>query len=165
MLLESHGGRWRRVGAALSVLWMGEILEAQPGSADPGRLCRKHIMLAQRDSRWDAVGVPVVIRILRFPAVWAFDDFVEIGISVVDTLQPEARIWPCLSRAALWRPACFPRVHLDGRDPGIRHRRGDVGDVATDAGGDDARQRLRAIPTTTSRTTRLPGTFGDARGG
>lgn len=76
----------------IDVLWMGEDLGTQRGPLISPKLYRKHI------KPWHArfaelgreFGVPVVIHSCGSSS-WAFDDFVEIGISVVDTLQPEAK--------------------------------------------------------------------------
>jgi uroporphyrinogen decarboxylase len=53
---------------------------------------------------------------------WAFDEFVEMGITVVETLQPEADGHGAgLSEGALWGPAGFPRLHLYRRAGGRWH--------------------------------------------
>ncbi len=76
----------------IDVLWMGEDLGTQRGPLISPRLYRKHI------KPWHArfadlgreFGVTVAIHSCGSSS-WAFDDFAEIGISVVDTLQPEAK--------------------------------------------------------------------------
>ncbi len=82
--LEAAAGR-------VDVLWLGEDLGTQRGPVISLDLFRKHIR--PRHQRFVDLGrkygVPVAIHSCGSSS-WAFDDFVEMGIAVVDTLQPEA---------------------------------------------------------------------------
>jgi uroporphyrinogen decarboxylase len=83
--LEAASGR-------VDMLWLGEDLGTQIGPMISLPLFRKHIRprhqrfvdLAKRH------GIPVMMHCCGSSS-WAFDDFAEMGISVVDTLQPEAK--------------------------------------------------------------------------
>lgn len=76
----------------IDLLWMGEDLGTQIGPLISLDLYRKH--LRPRHQKIVDLGkrfnLPVVIHSCGSSS-WAFDDFIEMGISVVDTLQPEAR--------------------------------------------------------------------------
>ena len=76
----------------IDLLWMGEDLGTQIGPLISLDLFRKHL-------RPRLQKVVDVAKEFKVPAMmhscgsssWAFDDFVEMGIGVVDTLQPEAK--------------------------------------------------------------------------
>ena len=74
------------------VLCIGEDLGTQKGPLVGMDLFRRHIR--PRLQRFVDVGrefgVPVMIHSCGSSS-WAFEDFIEMGISVVDTLQPEAK--------------------------------------------------------------------------
>jgi uroporphyrinogen decarboxylase len=76
----------------IDVLWMGEDLGTQKGPMISANLYRKH--LRPRHQRvvdlGKRYGIPVAIHSCGSSS-WAFRDFIEMGIHVVDTLQPEAR--------------------------------------------------------------------------
>jgi uroporphyrinogen-III decarboxylase len=76
----------------IDVLWMGEDLGSQIGpmiSLDMfRRLIRPHLQRYVDVAR--SYRVPVMMHCCGSSS-WAFDDFLEMGITVVDTLQPEAR--------------------------------------------------------------------------
>jgi uroporphyrinogen decarboxylase len=76
----------------IDVLWMGEDLGTQKGPMISAGLYRKH--LKPRHQRVvdmaKRFGIPVAIHSCGSSS-WAFDDFIAMGIDVVDTLQPEAR--------------------------------------------------------------------------
>jgi uroporphyrinogen decarboxylase len=76
----------------IDVLWMGEDLGTQKGPMISVDLYRRH--LRPRHQRvvdlGKKYGIPVAIHSCGSSS-WAFDDFIEMGIGVVDTLQPEAR--------------------------------------------------------------------------
>jgi uroporphyrinogen decarboxylase len=83
--LEAAAGR-------ADVLWLGEDLGSQTGALISLELFRKHIRprlqpYVDLGRAWE---IPVMIHSCGSSS-WAFDDFIEMGISVVDTLQPEAR--------------------------------------------------------------------------
>lgn len=84
----------RTLGAAggrVDFVWLGEDLGTQRGPLISLDLFRKHIR--PRHERFVAVakefGLPVMIHCCGSSS-WAFGDFIDMGISVVDTLQPEA---------------------------------------------------------------------------
>jgi len=76
----------------IDVLWLGEDLGTQRGPTISLALFRKHVRprfqtfadLAKHH------GVPAMMHSCGSSS-WAFDDFAEMGINVVDTLQPEAK--------------------------------------------------------------------------
>lgn len=76
----------------IDLLWMGEDLGTQSGPMISLELFRKQIR--PRLQRFVDLGthydIPVVIHSCGSSS-WAFDDFIEMGIGAVDTLQPEAR--------------------------------------------------------------------------
>jgi uroporphyrinogen decarboxylase len=76
----------------IDFIWMGEDLGTQRGPTLSLDLYRRRIRpLHQRVTDLaKAHGLPVMIHSCG-SSRWAFDDFLEIGIGVVDTLQPEAR--------------------------------------------------------------------------
>ncbi|MBP1649360.1 MAG: methylcobalamin:coenzyme methyltransferase [Bacteroidetes bacterium] len=75
----------------IDVLWLGEDLGTQAGPMVSLDLFRKH--LRPRHQVFVDLGkefdIPVMIHSCGSSS-WAFDDFIEMGISVIDTLQPEA---------------------------------------------------------------------------
>ena len=76
----------------IDVLWLGDDLGTQRGPLISPRLYRKHIKPWHRKfaALGESFGIPVAIHSCGSSS-WAFDDFIEIGIDVVDTLQPEAK--------------------------------------------------------------------------
>jgi uroporphyrinogen decarboxylase len=83
--LETAQGR-------IDLLKMGEDLGTQRGPTIGLALYRKHIR--PRHQRFvdlaKEYGIPVMIHCCGSSS-WAFEDFIEMGIDVVDTLQPEAK--------------------------------------------------------------------------
>ena len=75
----------------IDLVWMGEDLGTQRGPIISPALFRKHLRprLQKIVDCAQAHDVPVMIHSCGSSS-WAFDDFVEMGIRVVDTLQPEA---------------------------------------------------------------------------
>ncbi len=83
--LESAKGK-------IDLLWLGEDLGTQIGPMIGIELFRKHIR-PRHQKLVDLAkhhGIPVIIHSCGSSS-WAFDDFIEMGISIVDTLQPEAK--------------------------------------------------------------------------
>jgi uroporphyrinogen decarboxylase len=82
--LEAAKGR-------IDFLWLGEDLGTQRGPIISVEIFRKHIR--PKHQRFvdlaKSYGIPVMIHCCGSSS-WAFDDFAEMGIGVVDTLQPEA---------------------------------------------------------------------------
>jgi uroporphyrinogen decarboxylase len=76
----------------IDFLWLGEDLGSQRGPLISLPMFRKHIR--PRMQRFVDLGkhfgIPVMIHSCGSSS-WAFDDFAEMGIGVVDTLQPEAK--------------------------------------------------------------------------
>lgn len=76
----------------IDMLWIGEDLGTQIGPMISLDLFRKHIrprhqLFVDLAKKW---GIPVMIHSCGSSS-WAFDDFIDMGIQVVDTLQPEAK--------------------------------------------------------------------------
>ena len=76
----------------IDVLWLGEDLGTQRGPTISLELFRRH--LRPRLQRFVDLGkqwnIPVLMHSCGSSS-WAFDDFAEMGIAAVDTLQPEAK--------------------------------------------------------------------------
>ncbi len=76
----------------IDLFWMGEDLGTQRGPTISLELYRKHIR--PRHQRFvdlaKAYNVPVMLHSCGSSS-WAFNDFIDMGIQVVDTLQPEAK--------------------------------------------------------------------------
>ena len=75
----------------IDFMWLGEDLGTQRGPLISPALFRKHIRprLARFVDVAKSFGIPVMIHSCGSSS-WAYDDFVEMGVGVVDTLQPEA---------------------------------------------------------------------------
>lgn len=76
----------------IDVLWLGEDLGTQKGPMISLELYRRHLR-PRHQAFVDLArhfGIPVMIHSCGSSS-WAFDDFIEMGIGVVDTLQPEAK--------------------------------------------------------------------------
>jgi uroporphyrinogen decarboxylase len=76
----------------IDALWMGEDLGTQRGPLMRLDLYRRHLRPHHQKfvDLARSHGIPVVIHSCGSSS-WAFDDFIEMGIGVVDTLQPEAK--------------------------------------------------------------------------
>lgn len=76
----------------IDMLWMGEDLGTQRGPLIGIDLYRKHLrpIHEQFVDLARAYDLPVMIHSCGSSS-WAFDDFLEMGIAVADTLQPEAK--------------------------------------------------------------------------
>jgi uroporphyrinogen decarboxylase len=88
-VLEASRDRNGKLG--IDVLYMGEDLGTQIGPMVSLKLFRKQIRprLQQYVDLGKAYGIPVMFHSCGSSS-WAFEDFIEMGISIVDTLQPEA---------------------------------------------------------------------------
>jgi uroporphyrinogen decarboxylase len=76
----------------IDFIWMGEDVGTQRGPLISMRTFRRHIR-PRYEKYMDvarAYDVPVMMHCCGSSS-WAFDEFVDIGIQVVDTLQPEAK--------------------------------------------------------------------------
>ena len=80
-----------KAGDLIDFVWMGEDLGTQRGPLMSLDLFRRHIR--PRHQRIVDVarqfGKPVMIHTCGSSS-WAYDDFIDMGVSAVDTLQPEA---------------------------------------------------------------------------
>lgn len=76
----------------IDVLWMGDDLGTQRGPLISKRLYRKHLRPRHKPfvDLARSYDIPVAFHSCGSSS-WAFDDFAELGIAVVDTLQPEAK--------------------------------------------------------------------------
>lgn len=76
----------------IDLLWMGEDLGTQRGPMISPRLFRKHIRprLQQFVDLARSFNLLVMVHSCGSSS-WAFEDFIEMGVQVVDTLQPEAK--------------------------------------------------------------------------
>jgi uroporphyrinogen decarboxylase len=79
-------------GERIDFLWMGEDLGTQHSPLISLDLFRKHIRPRQQKfvdlaKKYD---LPVMIHTCGSSS-WAYEDFIEMGINAVDTLQPEAK--------------------------------------------------------------------------
>jgi uroporphyrinogen decarboxylase len=73
-------------------IWLGEDLGSQIGPLISMELYRKHIR-PRHQAFCDlakSYNLPVMVHCCGSSS-WAFEDFIEMGITVVDTLQPEAK--------------------------------------------------------------------------
>lgn len=91
IMLENTRRTLEAASGKVDMLWLGEDLGTQIGPMISLNLFRRHIRprhqlfvdLAKR------YGIPVMMHSCGSSS-WAFDDFIEMGIGVADTLQPEA---------------------------------------------------------------------------
>jgi uroporphyrinogen decarboxylase len=76
----------------IDFLWLGEDLGTQIGPTISPELFRKHIRPRYQAfcDLAKAYDLPVMIHCCGSSS-WAFEDFIDMGIQVVDTLQPEAK--------------------------------------------------------------------------
>lgn len=76
----------------IDFVWMGEDLGSQNGPLISNELYRTRIKQFHKRivDCAESYGLPVMIHSCGSSS-WAFDDFIEIGIHVIDTLQPEAK--------------------------------------------------------------------------
>jgi len=92
VLLEVARRTLEAAQCGIDVLGLGEDLGTQRGPTISPALFRKHIR--PRHQRFvdlaETYGIPAMIHSCGSSS-WAFDDFCEMGIGVVDTLQPEAK--------------------------------------------------------------------------
>jgi len=85
----------RTLGAAkggIDFMWIGEDLGTQHGPIISMATFRKHIRPRHQPfiDLANAYGLPVMIHTCGSSS-WAYEEYVEMGVNVVDTLQPEAR--------------------------------------------------------------------------
>jgi uroporphyrinogen decarboxylase len=75
----------------IDMLWLGEDLGTQAGPMISLDLFRRHVRPRHQAfvELAKEFGIPVMMHCCGSSS-WAFDDFIEMGINVIDTLQPEA---------------------------------------------------------------------------
>ena len=90
--LEVYGRMLEKAAGKIDVMWLGEDLGTQRGPMISLALFRKHIR--PRHQKFvdlaRSFGIPVMIHSCGSSS-WAFEDFIDMGIAAVDTLQPEAK--------------------------------------------------------------------------
>lgn len=76
----------------IDVLWIGEDLGTQRGPLLSLELFRRHLRPCHQRfiDLGKAYNIPVMLHSCGSSS-WSFDDFAEMGVGVVDTLQPEAK--------------------------------------------------------------------------
>ena len=89
--LEVMGRMLESAQGKVDMLWIGEDLGTQIGPLISLELYRRVIRPMQQRfvDLASAYGIPTMIHSCGSSS-WAFEDFIEMGIRVVDTLQPEA---------------------------------------------------------------------------
>jgi uroporphyrinogen decarboxylase len=100
LLIERNTALWLEImertlqagKGKIDLFWMGEDLGTQRGPTISLELYRKHIK--PRHQRFvdlaKSFNIPVMLHSCGSSS-WAFNDFIDMGIQAVDTLQPEAR--------------------------------------------------------------------------
>ena len=75
----------------IDLLWIGEDLGTQRGPLISRELFRRHLRPRHQKviDLGKSYGLPVMLHSCGSSS-WSFDDFIEMGVDVVDTLQPEA---------------------------------------------------------------------------
>lgn len=75
----------------IDVLWIGEDLGTQIGPMISPDLYRRHLRPIHQQfiDLAKSHNIPVMVHSCGSSS-WAFDDFIEMGVSIIDTLQPEA---------------------------------------------------------------------------
>lgn len=91
VLLEVTRRTLEAARGGIDVLQMGEDLGTQLGPMISPALYRKHIKPRHKPfvDLARSFGIPVMMHSCGSSS-WAYDDFIDLGITIVDTLQPEA---------------------------------------------------------------------------
>ncbi len=90
--LEVYGRMLETAKGKIDLMWLGEDLGTQRGPMVSLELFRKHVR-PQHQRFVDlarSFGIPVMMHCCGSSS-WAFEDFIDMGITVIDTLQPEAK--------------------------------------------------------------------------
>lgn len=98
-----------KANGAVDMIWMGEDLGTQTGPLISLELYRSAIRPIHQKfvDLGKAYGIPVMIHCCGSSS-WAFEDFIEMGIGVVDTLQPEAaNMAPAYLKETYGHRLCF----------------------------------------------------------
>jgi hypothetical protein len=90
--LEVMSRSLEKAKGLINFVWLGEDLGTQRGPTIGLDLYRKHIRPRHQQfvDVAKSYGLPVIIHSCGSSS-WAFEDFIEMGIDAVDTLQPEAK--------------------------------------------------------------------------
>ncbi len=91
ILLEVYGRSLEAAHGGVDVMWLGEDLGTQTSPMISLDLFRKHIRprLQKLIDLAKNYNLPVLMHSCGSSS-WAYEDFIEMGVDVVDTLQPEA---------------------------------------------------------------------------
>lgn len=89
--LELVGRTLQAADGAIDFVWMGEDLGTQIAPLISREIYRKHLRPIHRRfvELARSFGLPAMVHTCGSSS-WAYEDFIEIGVKVVDTLQPEA---------------------------------------------------------------------------
>lgn len=89
--LERLFDKVKRLGEVIDLLWIGEDLGTQIAPIISMELFRKVFkpMIKSYIDLADSYKVPVMVHTCGSSS-WAYDEFIEMGVKAVDTLQPEA---------------------------------------------------------------------------
>ena len=92
ILIEVARRTLEAANGGIDVMCLGEDLGTQRGPTISLALFRKHIRppIQQFVDLADDFGIPTMIHSCGSSS-WAFEDFIEMGVTAVDTLQPEAK--------------------------------------------------------------------------
>lgn len=117
-----------KAGDALDFMWLGEDLGTQIAPMISVDMYRRVLrpMHQQFIDLAKAYHLPVMVHTCGSSS-WVYEDFIEMGVNAVDTLQPgSSQYVPCLSEGTFRRPALLPRLYLHRGSAGLRHtgRRG-----------------------------------------
>jgi uroporphyrinogen decarboxylase len=92
MQLEVMRRSLEHIGGLIDFVWMGEDLGTQIAPLISLDLFRRHIRPRHQKiiDLARSFGLPVMMHTCGSSS-WAYEDFIEMGVTAVDTLQPEAR--------------------------------------------------------------------------
>ena len=143
----------------IDILWLGEDLGTQDRPMISMEIFKKHFRPRYQKlvDLGKSFGTQVMIHTCGSSS-WAYEEFIDMGIDAVDTLQ--GYVTRLLEKDLRGAP-CLPRMHQHGRSRSLRHRRRNHRRLPPNAGHHDARRRLLLCA-----DTRLTGQFlhGECRG-
>jgi uroporphyrinogen decarboxylase len=92
ILLEVMSRTLEAAGGRADLLWMGEDLGTQKGPMISRDLFNRHLRPRHQPfiDLAKSYNIPVMVHSCGSSS-WAFDDFVHMGVGIVDTLQPEPK--------------------------------------------------------------------------
>jgi hypothetical protein len=97
------------VKGRIDVLWIGEDLGTQIGPMISVDLYRRHLRPIHQQfiDLATSYDIPVMVHSCGSSS-WAFPDFIEMGVQIIDTLQPEAdRMMPAYLKSKFGRQLAF----------------------------------------------------------